>query len=161
MTEEELVSRQLNEITARFAKVANSIVEEINSVTDKLFDLEFEKSFEVESLTKKSSHYFAVNNPFNLSMQMMPLLLPDFLAKNIIKDRFVDAVRDEMIRNAGRLRGPICKNALRKAPDNFCLSSDLKQTSASQKIAAVIERAAQSKAKSEGAAEQGAIAVDG
>jgi len=28
----------------------------------------------------------------------------DFLAKNIIKDRFVDAVREEMQRNAGRLR---------------------------------------------------------
>lgn len=148
ITEEELVSRQLNEITARFAKVANSIVEEINTVTHKLFDLEIQKSFEVESLTKKSSHYFAVDNPFTLSMQMMPLLLPGFLAKNIIKDRFVEAVRDEMLRNAGRLRADM-QERIEKSARAFLAEFKSETNEFISEIASVMDRAAQSKEKSE------------
>ncbi len=148
MTEEELVSRQLNEITSRFARVANSIVAEINSVTHKLFDLEFEKSFEVESLTKKSSHYFAVDNPFTLSMQMMPLLLPDFLAKNIIKDRFVDLVRDEMLRNAGRLRADM-QERIEKSARQFLSEFRSETNECIAEITAIMDRTAQSKMKSE------------
>ncbi len=148
VTEEELVSRQLNEITARFAKVANSIVDEINAVTDKLFQLEFKKSFEVESLTKKSNHYFAVENPFTLSMQMMPLLLPDFLAKNIIKDRFVDAVRDEMLRNAGRLRADM-QERIEKSARLFLSEFRSETNECISEISAVMERATQTKTKSE------------
>ncbi|MBS1956927.1 MAG: dynamin family protein [Cyanobacteria bacterium SZAS-4] len=148
VTEEELVSRQLNEITARFAKVANSIVEEINAVTHKLFEIEFKKSFEVESLSKKSSHYFAVENPFTLSMQMMPLLLPDFLAKNIIKDKFVDAVRDEMRRNAGRLRADM-QERIEKSAQLFLREFRNETNECISEISAVMDRAAQTKAKSE------------
>lgn len=147
-TEEELVSRQLNEITARFASVANSIVDEINAVTNKLFDIEFKKSFEIESLTKKSSHYFAVENPFTLSMQMMPLLLPDFLAKNIIRDRFVDAVRDEMMRNAGRLRADM-QERIEKSAQLFLSEFRSETNECIAEISAVMERATQTKSKSE------------
>lgn len=147
ITEEELVSKQLNEITSRFAKVANSIVEEINSVTHKLFDLEFEKSFEVESLTKKSSHYFAVDNPFTLSMQMMPLLLPDFLAKNIIKDRFVEAVRNEMLRNAGRLRSDM-QERIEKSARQFLNEFRDETNECIAEIATIMARTVQSKERS-------------
>lgn len=157
VTEEELVSRQLNEITARFAKVANSIVDEINAVTDKLFQLEFKKTFEVESLTKKSNHYFAVENPFTLSMQMMPLLLPDFLAKNIIKDRFVDTVRDEMLRNAGRLRADM-QERIEKSARLFLNEFRSETNECMSEISAVMERATQTKAKSE--EQQGHLQVE-
>ncbi|CAN5222096.1 hypothetical protein BH10CYA1_BH10CYA1_07230 [soil metagenome] len=143
-TEEELVSRQLNEITSRFAKVANSIVEEINSVTNKLFDLQFDKTFEVESLTKKSSHYFAVENPFTLALQMMPLLLPDFMAKNIIKDRFVDAVRDEMLRNAGRLRADM-QERIEKSARQFLKEFRAETNECVAEVAAVMDRAVRCK----------------
>jgi hypothetical protein len=147
-TEEELVSRQLNEITARFAKVANSIVETINAVTNDLFDLKFEKSFEVESLTKKSSHYFAVDNPFTLSMQMMPLLLPGFLAKNIIRERFLESVREEMKRNAGRLRADM-QERIEKSARAFLAEFKNETNQFIAEIASVMERAGQRKAESE------------
>jgi small GTP-binding protein len=147
-TEEELVSKQLNEITARFAKVANSIVETINGVTYDLFDLKFEKSFEVESLTKKSSHYFAVDNPFTLSMQMMPLLLPGFLAKNIIRERFLESVREEMQRNAGRLRADM-QERIEKSARAFLADFKNETNQFIAEIASVMERASQRKAVSE------------
>lgn len=147
-TEEELVSRQLNEITARFAKVANSIVETINAVTCDLFDLKFEKSFEVESLTKKSSHYFAVDNPFTLSMQMMPLLLPGFLAKNIIRERFLESVREEMKRNAGRLRADM-QERIEKSARAFLAEFKNETNQFIAEIASVMERAEQRKSESE------------
>lgn len=148
ITEEELVSKQLNEITARFAKVANAIVEEINAVTEKLFGLQFHKTFEMESLTKKSSHYFAVDNPFSLSMQMMPLLLPGFLAKNIIKERFIENVREEMQRNAGRLRADM-QERIEKSARAFLSEFKSETNSFMAEIAAVMERTVESKARSE------------
>lgn len=148
VTEEELVSKQLNDITARFATVANSIVEEINAVTEKLFGLEFQKTFEMESLTKKSSHYFAVDNPFTLSMQMMPLLLPGFLAKNIIKERFIENVREEMQRNAGRLRADM-QERIEKSARAFLTEFKSETNAFMAEIAAVMERTMESKAKSE------------
>ncbi len=147
-TEEELVSRQLNGITERFAKVANEIVQEINTVTHKLFDLEFQKTFEVESLSKKSSHYFAVDNPFTLSMQMIPLLLPGFLAKNIIKERFIENVREEMQRNAGRLRADM-QERIEKSARSFLSEFKIETNEFLAEITSVMERAVESKAKSE------------
>jgi GTPase SAR1 family protein len=146
-TEEELVSKQFSEITSRFAKLANSIVAEINAVTLKLFDIEFEKTFEVESLTKRSRHYYAVDNPFTLSMQIMPLLLPAVLAKNIIKDRFINAAQNELSRNAGRLRADM-QERIETSAKQFLKDFRAETNGCLDEISSAMSRAAASKQKS-------------
>lgn len=81
-------------------------------------------------------------------MQMMPLLLPDFLAKNIIRDRFVDAVRDEMMRNAGRLRADM-QERIEKSAQIFLSEFRSETNECIAEISAVMERATQTKSKSE------------
>jgi hypothetical protein len=60
--------------------------------------------FEIEPLTSVSRHYYAVDNPFTLALDTTPLLLPNFLAKQLIRSRFIESAQSELSRNAGRLR---------------------------------------------------------
>ncbi len=103
-TEDEKVRASFDKITGRFVDRGNQLIREIKTLTRELFELEVTAHFDVEPLTDKSRHYYAVDNPFTLLIQTMPLLLPDPIAKSIIRSRFQEFAESELSRNAGRLR---------------------------------------------------------
>lgn len=105
--EESLVAQSFAKIMTRFVERSNSIVQEISQLTSDLFDVKFQTTFEIEPLVTTSKHYFTVDNPFTLSFQMLPLALPSSVAKPVIRERFIQSVRPELSRNAGRLRADL------------------------------------------------------
>lgn len=102
--EEEDVAKTFALITKRFVDRANEIVDQVEVSTYKLFEFEWKAQFEVEPLTTVSMHSYAVNDPFTLALENIPLILPAPLAKLIIRGRFLDAAKSEISRNSGLLR---------------------------------------------------------
>ncbi|MDP3509864.1 MAG: dynamin family protein [Candidatus Melainabacteria bacterium] len=102
--EEAIVEANFKKITSRFAARANFIVEQISIASKEHLGIAAASHFEVEALTSDSRHRYAVDDPFTLAVESLPLLLPSLLAKPIIHSRFLKAARAELSRNSGRLR---------------------------------------------------------
>ena len=130
-------------LNARFVDKANHVIAEIKSLTSQLFQIEVNTYFEIETLKMQSRHYYAVDNPFMLSMQLMPLLLPDVLSKNIIRGKFVEAAREELSRNSGRLRADY-QERLEASSRAFLNNFRKKTVGALEEIESIIKRAIQS-----------------
>jgi GTP-binding protein EngB required for normal cell division len=102
--EEAIVAANFKKITSRFADRANLIVEQISIASKEHLGIAAAAHFEVEALTTDSRHRYAVDDPFTLAVESLPLLLPSLLAKPIIHSRFLKAARAELSSNSGRLR---------------------------------------------------------
>jgi GTP-binding protein EngB required for normal cell division len=102
--EEEIVTASFQRITMRFAHRANLIVEQISQASKEHLGIEAAAHFEVEPLSTDSRHRYAVDDPFTLAVESLPLMLPSLLAKPIIHSRFLTAASAELSRNSGRLR---------------------------------------------------------
>ena len=83
-------------ITARFADRANLIVEQISQASQEHLGVAAAAYFEVEALTTDSRHRYAVDDPFTLAVESLPLMLPSLLAKPIIHSRFLTAASSEL-----------------------------------------------------------------
>ena len=104
VVEEEIVAASFQRITMRFAQRANLLVEQISLASKEHLGIEAAAHFEVEPLTTDSRHRYAVDDPFSLAVESLPLMLPAILAKPIIHSRFLTAASAELSRNSGRLR---------------------------------------------------------
>lgn len=102
--EEGNVEQTFTDINLRFVAKADYIVERIKQTIAESFGIQISTSFAVEPLTTRSRYYYHVDHPFSLMIEAAPLLLPDFMAKQIIKNRFVEFADDEFSRHAGKLR---------------------------------------------------------
>ncbi len=102
--EDRKINVTFEKLTKRFVDRENQVINEVKKVTRDLLKMEVTVNFEIEALTSKSRHYYAVDNPFTLAIQTLPLILPDPISKWIIRSRFLEAAESELLRNAGRLR---------------------------------------------------------
>jgi small GTP-binding protein len=102
--EDKRIGERFETLNARFTDKANETIIAIEKVTQRLFDVKVTRHFDIQTLTNKSKHFYAVCHPFSLALEMAPLLLPNFLAKRIIRRKFLIAAHHELARNAGRLR---------------------------------------------------------
>ncbi len=104
INEEKLIGASFERITSRFVERSNEIVHKIKSTIKEHFGVDASAHFEIEPLSNKSRHRYAVSDPFDLALSSLPMLLPAALAKPIIHSRFLNAASSELSRNAGRLR---------------------------------------------------------
>ncbi|MBX9722983.1 MAG: dynamin family protein [Candidatus Obscuribacterales bacterium] len=104
VNEERLIASSFEHITLRFVERSNEIVQKLKATIKEHFGVESSAHFEIEPLSNKSRHRYAVSDPFDLALSSLPMLLPSALAKPIIHTRFLNAASSELSRNAGRLR---------------------------------------------------------
>jgi len=159
--EEVSMSASFDRITARFVARANRIIDELQRLTADLFDVRLTPIIEVEPFTMESSHYYYTDMLFSLQLSMLPLLLPAPLAKRHIRRQFLGACREELDRNAGRLRADF-QERLTKSARAFSAAFDAKVQATLDSLAAILQQAAEAKQRSdtELAARQGGLEAD-
>lgn len=138
--EESLLGNAFSKITERFVERSNRIVAEISQASRQLFDMEIKTHFELEPLTSDSRHYYVVDDPFVVSLQMLPLLLPDPIAKFIIRKKFIGAVKLELSRNAGRLRADL-QERIEKSTNKFLANFNGQIRASLSEIESTVDRA--------------------
>lgn len=131
-------------LNGRFVQQGNVIVAQIESLTEELFQTSVTACFEIEPLVHSTRHRYAVDNPFTLSLEMLPLLLPPIVSKQVIRSRFIEAVRHELVRNSGRLRADY-QERLEVSGRSFLHSFNSKISSSLETIEGVIKRAIEQK----------------
>jgi GTP-binding protein EngB required for normal cell division len=139
-SEESKIVHSFELLNGRFVERGNRIISDIERLTEELFDVKVRTYFEIEGLENKDRHFYAVGNPFTLSLEVLPLLLPAVLAKNIIRARFIEAAQHELSRNAGRLRADY-QERLEASGRSFLQNFHNKISRAMEEIELVIRRA--------------------
>ncbi len=109
----------------------------------------------------ESSHYYYTDRLFSLQLSTLPLLLPTPLAKRHIRRQFLGSCREELDRNAGRLRADF-QERLTKSARAFSAAFDAKVQGTRNSLAAILQQAAEAKQRSdtELAARQGGLEAD-
>ena len=109
----------------------------------------------------ESSHYYYTDRLFSLQLSTLPLLLPTPLAKRHIRRQFLGSCREELDRNAGRLRADF-QERLTKSARAFSAAFDAKVQGTRNSLAAILQQAAEAKRRSdtELAARQGGLEAD-
>jgi small GTP-binding protein len=159
--EEASMSVSFDRITARFVARANRIIDELQRLTADLFDVRLTPIIEVEPFTMESSHYYYTERLFSLQLSTLPLLLPAPLARRHIHRQFLSACREELDRNAGRLRADF-QERLTKSARAFSAAFDARVQATLDSLAAILQQAAEAKRRSdtELAARQGRLEAD-
>jgi len=103
---------------------------------------------EVEPFTMESSHYYYTDRLFSLQLSTLPLLLPTPLAKRHIRRQFLGSCREELDRNAGRLRADF-QERLTKSARAFSAAFDAKVQGTRNSLAAILQQAAEAKQRSD------------
>ena len=147
ISEDEKVNAHFALLTGRFVERGNRLVQDIQVLTREIFELEISIRFEIEPISTKSTHYYAVDNPFALSAQMIPLLLPDFLSKPLIISRLLRVSNSELRRNSGRLRADY-QQRIHESARIFLRRFHQNVSGALLQIEVVVERALQIQASS-------------
>jgi GTPase SAR1 family protein len=98
------IEEALDRITNRFVEHCNQIVERIRQVTREIFAIGVTTNFDLEPLTHDSQHYYAVDDLLALSIETIPLLLPEQLAKRVIRARFIRAAGADLSTNSAKLK---------------------------------------------------------
>jgi small GTP-binding protein len=146
-TEEEAVSASFAAITRRSVERANDVIKQIQQAAKEHLGIAAAGHFEIAPLTNESRHRYAVDDPFTLAVESLPLLLPTILAKPVIHKRFLGAAANELSRNSGRLRADF-QERINKTITEFLLNFR-KQIVASQlEVQSTIERALQKRQQS-------------
>jgi hypothetical protein len=135
-------------ITARFVTRANRIIDELQRLAADLFDVRLTPIIEVETFTMESSHYYYTDRLFSLQLSTLPLLLPAPLARRHIHRQFLGACREELDRNAGRLRADF-QERLTKSARIFSAGFDAKVQATLDSLAAILQQAAAAKRRSD------------
>jgi GTP-binding protein EngB required for normal cell division len=146
--EEAAMSASFDRITARFVARANCIIDELQQLAADLFDVRLTPIIEVEPFTMESSHYYYTDRLFSLQLSTLPLLLPAPLARRHIRRQFLGACREELDRNAGRLRADF-QERLTKSARAFCAAFDAKVQSTLDGLATILQQATEAKRRSD------------
>lgn len=159
--EEAAMRASFDRITARFAARANRIIDELQRLTADLFDVRLTPLIEVEPFTMESSHYYYTDRLFSLQLSTLPLLLPAPLARRHIRRQFLGTCREELDRNAGRLRADF-QQRLTQSARAFSAAFDAKVQATLYSLAAILQQAAEAKRRSdtELAARAGGLEAD-
>ncbi len=147
LLEETEVASSFEKITARFTIQGNLIIEQIRQLTKTHFGIETCSHFELEPLTCESRHRYAVDDPFTLAVESLPLLLPAPLARPIIRARFLKAAANELSRNAGRLRADF-QERINKTTKDFLHKFKAQIAFSLQEISAALTRATEKERQS-------------
>jgi small GTP-binding protein len=139
-TEDNKIDCSFQLLNGRFVEQGNVIVTQIENLTQELFQTSITTCFEIEPLVHSTKHRYTVDNPFTLSLEMLPLLLPPIVSKQVIRSRYIDAVHHELIRNSGRLRADY-QERLEASGRTFLHSFNTKISGALEEIESVIKRA--------------------
>ncbi|MBP6744382.1 dynamin family protein [bacterium] len=145
--EEAIVRANFQKITARFADRANLIVEQISRASQEHLGVAAAAYFEVEALTTDSRHRYAVDDPFTLAVESLPLMLPSLLAKPIIHSRFLTAASSELSRNSGRLRADF-QERITKTTRDFLVKFKAQVNLSLSEIKSTAERALEKESQS-------------
>ncbi|MFA7336775.1 MAG: dynamin family protein [Candidatus Obscuribacterales bacterium] len=145
--EEAIVRANFQKITARFAERANLIVEQISLASKEHLGVTAAAHFEVEALTTDSRHRYAVDDPFTLAVESLPLMLPSLLAKPIIHSRFLTAASSELSRNSGRLRADF-QERITKTTREFLVKFKAQVNLSLSEITSTAERALKKESQS-------------
>jgi hypothetical protein len=159
--EEASMRASFDRITARFVARANRIIDDLQRLTVDLFEVRLTPIIEVEPFTMESSHYYYTDRLFSLQLSTLPLLLPAPLARRHIRRQFLRACREELDRNAGRLRADF-QERLTKSTRAFSAAFNAKVQATLDSLAAILQQAAEAKRRSdtELVARQGELEAD-
>jgi DNA anti-recombination protein RmuC len=135
-------------ITARFAARANRIIDELQRLTADLFDVRLTPLIEVEPFTMESSHSYYTDTLFSLQLSTLPLLLPAPLARRHIRRQFLGACREELDRNAGRLRADF-QERLAQSARAFSAAFAAKVQGTLDSLIQILQRADEAKRRSD------------
>jgi GTPase SAR1 family protein len=135
-------------ITSRFVERANRIITDVQKLVADLFDVKITAIIELEPFTAESSHYYYIEDPFSLQLSALPLLLPGVLARAYIKREYLRVGREELDRNAGRLRADF-QERLEKSARSFKSSFDERVRITLESLRRTIVRAAHERKRSE------------
>jgi len=104
--EEDKLKRGFENITRRFSAKANEIISYIKTLSSEIFDVEVETFNHVKTLTTESYFYFRIDTLFDntLMLETLPFALPEFLFRRVALSRMYERCREELDRNAGRIR---------------------------------------------------------
>ncbi len=147
VVEEAEIANSFKKITARFTIQGNLIIDQIRQSTKTHFGIEMCSHFELEPLTCESRHRYAVDDPFTLAVESLPLILPASLARPIIRARFLKAAASELSRNAGRLRADF-QERITKTTKDFLYKFKAQIAFSLQEISATLKRAAEKEKQS-------------
>jgi GTP-binding protein EngB required for normal cell division len=138
--EDPKVQKSFQFLNGRFAEKGNEIIATIESLTSDLFQTKVTSVFEQGDLQSSSKHRYAVDNPFTLSIEMLPLLLPSVLSKQVIRGRFIEAAKQELPRNSGRLRADY-QERLEASAKAFLQNFKITTSQALEEIEMIVNRA--------------------
>jgi GTPase SAR1 family protein len=104
--EEDKLSQGFENISRRFSSKANEIITYIKRLSSDIFDIGVETFSGVETLTGESYFHYRIESLFdtNLALEVLPFALPGFLFRRMAFGRMVGQCREELDRNAGRIR---------------------------------------------------------
>jgi hypothetical protein len=146
--EEASMRASFERITARFAARANRIIDELQRLTADLFDVRLTPLIEVEPFTMESSHSYYTDTLFSLQLSTLPLLLPAPLARRHIRRQFLGACREELDRNAGRLRADF-QERLAQSARAFSAAFAAKVQGTLDSLIQILQRADEAKRRSD------------
>jgi len=118
--EEDKLSQGFENISRRFSSKANEIITYIKRLSSDIFDIKVETFSGVETLTTESCFHYRIESLFdtNLALEVLPFALPGFLFRRMAFSRMIEQGREELDRNAGRIRHDFVER-IEKSLENF------------------------------------------
>jgi len=148
--EDKIVRDSFGRTTSRFVDRARGIINEVKELAAGLFCVDICPEIELEPLTAESRHRYYTENPFSLQLSALPLLLPSFVTKPYIREKFTRGIREEMDRNAGRLRSDF-QERIEKSASRFRAAFDKNIQETLARIESVLARAAEERRRCDSA----------
>jgi small GTP-binding protein len=104
--EEGKLSQEFENISRRFSSKANEIITYIKKLSSDIFDIKVETFSNIETLTTESYFHYRIEALFDttLALEVLPFALPGFLFRKMALRRMLEQCREELDRNAGRIR---------------------------------------------------------
>jgi GTPase SAR1 family protein len=104
--EENKLDREFENISWRFSLKANDIINHIKKLSSGIFNIKVETFSGVESLTAEGHFQYRIEALFDttLALEILPFALPGFLFRRMALKRMREQCREELERNAGRIR---------------------------------------------------------
>jgi small GTP-binding protein len=146
--EEAAMHLSFDRITARFAARTTHIIDELQRLAADLFEVRLTPLIDFEPFTMESSHYYYTDPLFTLQLSTLPLLLPAPLARRYIRRQFLAACREELDRNAGRLRADF-QERLAQSARAFSTAFDAKVQETLDSLSQILQRAEEARRQSD------------
>jgi GTPase SAR1 family protein len=104
--EEDKLDQEFKNISRRFSSRANEIITYIKKLSSDIFDIKVDAISSVETLATEGYFRYRVESLFDttLALEILPFALPGFLFRRMALKRMREQCREELDRNAGRIR---------------------------------------------------------